>query len=92
MEIKVVVPDEFMQLIASKVAQKMTQQINLTIPQTTKERYLNIGDAAMHCGVSRSTFDGWRKKYPSMLPQNNVGGSVHFKVSDLDKFMTQKNK
>lgn len=84
MEIKVIVPDEFMQLIASELAQRAS----LETQTMTKERRLNIGEAADYCGVSRATFDRWRKRFK--VPGKSVGGVVRYKTSDLDKFLKTK--
>lgn len=78
-------PDDFIQLLA----QEVVNRLSLSIPQNTPDRYLNIGEAADYCGVSRSTFDGWRKKEKIEFGKP-TGGSIYFKVSDLDKFMTNK--
>ena len=84
MEIKVIVPDELMQLIASEIAQRA----NLATQTTNNERRLNIGEAAEYCGVSRATFGRWRKKFK--LPGRSVGGVIRYQTSELDKFLKTK--
>ena len=89
MDIKVQVSDDFENRLIESITRAFVQDNNLT-SKDKGERYLNIGEAAKHCGVSRATFDRWRKKYK--LHEKTVGGVSRYKVSDLETFLRMKNK
>lgn len=83
LSVTITLPDGFTEMLA----QEIVNHLNLSVPQNNSDRYLNIGEAANYCGVSRSTFDSWRKNKRIEFGKPN-GGSIYFKISDLDKFMT----
>lgn len=55
------------------------------IKKYASQGYFNVGEAANYCGVSRSTFDNWRKQ--GMITPRIVCGVVRFAREDLDRMM-----
>ncbi len=55
------------------------------IKQYASQGYFNIGEAANYCGISRSTFDKWRKE--GRIAPHIINGIVRFARSDLDRMM-----
>lgn len=76
--------EEDLEMIAERVVRRTNQDSN-------KQKFLNITEAAKHCGVSKETFWRWRKRYKNL--QNiaiTAGGVVQFRAEDLDKFLKNK--
>ncbi len=76
--------EEDLEMIAERVVRRTNQDSN-------KQKFLNITEAAKHCGVSKETFWRWRKRYKNL--QNiaiTAGGVVQFRAEDLDKFLESK--
>lgn len=76
--------DDDIERIAERVVRKLERKSN-------KQKFLNITEAAKHCGVSKETFWRWRKRYKNL--QNiaiTAGGVVQFRAEDLDKFLESK--
>lgn len=76
--------EEDLEMIAERVVRRTNQDSN-------EQKFLNITEAAKHCGVSKETFWRWRKRYKNL--QNiaiTAGGVVQFRAEDLDKFLESK--
>lgn len=76
--------EEDLEMIAERVVRRTNQD-------SSKNKLLNITEAAKYCGVSKETFWRWRKRYKNL--QNiaiTAGGVVQFRAEDLDKFLESK--
>ena len=70
--------------IAERVVRKLKQD-------SSKNKLLNITEAAKHCGVSPTTFYRWRKRNKNLQDiELTAGGVVRFRAEDLDKFLERK--
>lgn len=70
--------------IAERVVRKLKQD-------SSKNKLLNITEAAKHCGVSPTTFYRWRKRNKNLQAiELTVSGVVQFRAEDLDKFLERK--
>lgn len=72
-------PDVSNNLLTKKDAKSL-------IKKYASQGYFNVGDAANYCGVSRSTFDKWRKD--GIITPRIVCGVVRYARADLDKMMS----
>lgn len=70
--------------IAERVVRKLKQD-------SSKNKLLNITEAAKYCGVSPTTFYRWRKRNKNLQDiELTAGGVVQFRAEDLDKFLERK--
>lgn len=70
--------------IAERVVRKLKQD-------SSKNKLLNITEAAKYCGVSPTTFYRWRKRNKNLQDiELTAGGVVQFRAEDLDKFLKNK--
>ena len=70
--------------IAERVVRKLKQD-------SSKNKLLNITEAAKLCGVSPTTFYRWRKRNKNLQDiELTAGGVVRFRAEDLDKFLERK--
>ena len=70
--------------IAERVVRKLKQD-------SSKNKLLNITEAAKYCGVSPPTFYRWRKRNKNLQDiELTVGGVVQFRAENLDKFLERK--
>lgn len=49
---------------------------------------VRAGEAARRLGVSKSTLERWRRD--GLIPAAKVGGTVLFRVCDLERFLAQR--
>lgn len=75
---------------AKELATEVREQAIKDTQNFMAEKLLSGKEAAELCGVQFSTFWRWVKQ--GKVPQMKGAGKPRYRLSDIQKFMTEKNK
>lgn len=75
---------------AKELATEVREQAIKDTQNFMAEKLLSGKEAAQLCGVQFSTFWRWVKQ--GKVPQMKGAGKPRYRLSDIQKFMTEKNK
>lgn len=90
MDINLRLPPDLETAINQTIEEAVKSAVNETRRANSYPPYLNRGEAAAYCGVSRGVFNTWANKYG--IPVVQIDGVNRFNRERLDEFMEQHTK
>ncbi|HJF47965.1 MAG TPA: helix-turn-helix domain-containing protein [Limosilactobacillus oris] len=90
MDINLRLPPDLETAINQTIEEAVKSAVDETRRANNYPPYLNRGEAAAYCGVSRGVFNAWANKYG--IPVVQIDGVNRFNRERLDEFMEQHTK